>query len=70
MEDKLYFNGINGDKGTYGLPPMTPQALSDQIQASSLAEARRLKEGIYVEEETWSELVDVGRSLGVDILST
>jgi len=32
-------------------------------------EAKRLKEGIYVEEETWSELVDVGRSLGVDILS-
>jgi hypothetical protein len=43
-QDLLYFNGINGTTGTYGLPPMTPQALSDQIQNSSFAEAKRLQE--------------------------
>ncbi|MGQ9514056.1 MAG: Ldh family oxidoreductase [Thermoproteota archaeon] len=29
-------------------------------------EARRMKDGIFVEEETWKEIVDIGRSLGVD----
>jgi hypothetical protein len=43
-QELLYFNGINGTTGTYGLPPMTPQALSDQIQDSRFAEARRLEE--------------------------
>jgi len=42
-QELLYFNGINGDKGTYGLPPMTPQALSDQIQESKFAEDKRLQ---------------------------
>jgi LDH2 family malate/lactate/ureidoglycolate dehydrogenase len=32
-------------------------------------EAKRQKEGIYVEEETWAELVEVGKGLGIDVLS-
>jgi hypothetical protein len=43
-QELLYFNGINGTTGAYGLPPMTPQALADQIQDSSFAETLRLKE--------------------------
>jgi len=36
-------------------------------ELESREEARRLKEGIYVEDETWSELADLGRSLGLDV---
>ncbi len=31
MTRKLYFNGINGSTGAYGLAPMTDEALSDHI---------------------------------------
>lgn len=30
-------------------------------------EARRMKDGIFVEEETWKELVDLGKSLGLEV---
>jgi hypothetical protein len=43
-QDLLYFNGVNGDSGTYGLPPMTAQDLSDRILTNSAAEAKRLKD--------------------------
>lgn len=32
-------------------------------------EARRLREGIYVEEETWDDLLNAGRSVGADVSS-
>ncbi len=31
----LHFNGINGETGEYGLPPMTGAALSGFIQGES-----------------------------------
>jgi len=36
-------------------------------ELESREEARRLKDGIYVEDETWSELADLGRGLGLNV---
>lgn len=36
-------------------------------ELESREEARRLKDGIYVEDETWSELADLGKGLGLKV---
>jgi hypothetical protein len=40
-EDFLYFNGLNGESGTYDLPPMTGQELSSFIQGGKPPENLR-----------------------------
>ena len=37
-QQKLYFNGINGDSGEYDLPPMNGEELFEVIQGESPAE--------------------------------
>ena len=44
MSDLLYFNGINGATGSYGLEPMTAESLSNQILDAKFAELDKLKE--------------------------
>jgi hypothetical protein len=44
MIDLLYFNGINGATGSYGLEPMTAKSLSNQILGAKFAELDKLKE--------------------------
>jgi len=42
MTQKLYFNGVNGATGSYGLPPMTVTALTDHILHNRIKLAQRL----------------------------
>ncbi len=44
MSDLLFFNGVNGTTGGYGLEPMTAEALSDQILDAQFAESKKLEE--------------------------
>ncbi|MCP4540080.1 MAG: hypothetical protein GY832_23325 [Chloroflexi bacterium] len=44
MSDLLFFNGVNGTTGGYGLKPMTTESLSDQILNAQFAESKKLKE--------------------------
>lgn len=44
MSALLFFNGINGTTGGYGLEPMTAEALSDQILDAQFAESKKLEE--------------------------
>ena len=43
MTRKLYFNGINGSTGAYGLEPMTDEALSDHILETEVEAPDNLK---------------------------
>ena len=38
MNERLYFNGINGATGDYDLPPMSPEQLASVIEGESLDE--------------------------------
>lgn len=42
MTQKLYFNGVNGATGSYGMPPMSVTALTDHILHSRTQLAQRL----------------------------
>lgn len=42
MTDKLYFNGINGTTGAYGLEPMTAQAFANHVLDEWYAELREV----------------------------
>lgn len=60
--DLLYFNGVNGATGEYGLPPMTGEELSQFIRGE--AEPENLSELRYRHQE--KEQVRLGVKQGVD----
>ena len=42
MSELLFFNGINGSSGTYGMEPMTAQDFSDHIVGTADREPENL----------------------------
>ncbi len=44
MSELLYFNGINPTTGSYGLEPMTPEALSQKVRQEDLDAYQRMQE--------------------------
>ena len=44
MSDLLYFNGVNGTTGSYGLESMTAESLSDQILDAKYANEKKIED--------------------------
>ncbi|MDF1514268.1 MAG: hypothetical protein P1S60_10715, partial [Anaerolineae bacterium] len=62
MSDKLYFNGVNGTTGGYGLPPMQVSALADHILQDRQQISRRLHD---IEEELNSKYANDNKIISV-----
>lgn len=44
MTEKLFFNGVNGDTGQYGMPPMSAEALADRLLGERYRAVRQRQE--------------------------
>jgi hypothetical protein len=44
LTDKLYFNGVNGATGAYGLPPMSAEALAERVLRDRYGAMRQLRD--------------------------
>ncbi len=62
-EELLYFNGVNGATGTYGLEPMTAAALSEQIQDDKYAEAEAIRKAEERLKTAANKVTDIVRLL-------
>ncbi len=66
MNDMLYFNGVNGTTGEYGLKEMTSESLAEQIMNAKNADAKkieRLKEKLKKSTQNKKKVLQIVRIL-------
>ena len=71
MTEKLYFNGVNGVTGAYGLQPMTVETLADHVLTDRYDTARQLRElqrELMVRATSERKILSIVEFLAQDIL--
>jgi len=70
MDEKLYFNGIQGTTGTYAVPPLTAETLAEQILAGksrAMQDLRTLQRELAHRTSNAEKIVRITRFLTRDI---